>query len=123
MLTKETKQKLSKLAQFLDKKVPADRFNLVEWWIHTPGCGTVGCAVGWACQIPEFKKEGLKLLNNCSPCYNSLTSWSGVASFFNLNMEEATYLFLGSAYLYNKQKKTHVIKRIREFVKTNGKIN
>lgn len=67
--------RLLKLADFLDK-LPRDRFAFGIWWESdpvgiksfvkkVPSCGTVGCALGWACSMPEFKRLGLYLQEIC----------------------------------------------------------
>lgn len=69
------KERLNKLADFLDT-VPEAKFDLETWRVNAQGreafdestdndhllnldCGTRGCAVGWACAMPEFQAQGL----------------------------------------------------------------
>lgn len=59
-------KRLLKLAEFL-KTVPAKRFDYNSWvgedWKGSPdlSCGTTACALGWATQVPAFKRAGLYL--------------------------------------------------------------
>src|ERR1700761_6458139 len=57
------KDRLLKLADFLEHSVPQARFNMTFFadgdLAHD--CGTAGCAAGWATQIPEFQAEGFHL--------------------------------------------------------------
>jgi hypothetical protein len=62
------KRRLLKLADFLETKVPPTRFNFNRWvgydWKGADdiSCGTSACALGWATQMPEFRKLGLRLV-------------------------------------------------------------
>lgn len=49
---------LTKLAQVL-RRVPKKNFDMGDWLIKEPSCGTVGCIAGWAAiTFPHrFKKE------------------------------------------------------------------
>lgn len=112
MLSKETKQRLSKLAQFLDKKVKSRYFNYAHYIKkyngNAPDCGTIACAAGWASIL--FDK----------PMFLS----GGLPKFFGLSHKEYKYLFYNSKekYYFEEISKTRVIKRIRKFVKSNGKM-
>jgi hypothetical protein len=62
------KERLLRLAEFLEKEVPKDRFYYNHWVGHDwrgmddLSCGTTACALGWAATIPEFHEAGLRLL-------------------------------------------------------------
>lgn len=109
-----TAEKLTLLADHLEA-IPAKAIRL-EYW----KCGTVACAVGHACQIPEFQKMGLEIEPSFHfpPLYNERTGWSAVRAFFEIDNYEADFLF--SIFDYNlsqlKNPKRHVIKRLRKFV-------
>lgn len=60
-------------------------------------CGTVGCAVGLAMLLPEFRAEGLMIVN-ISPFFENRSQWSAVAKFFGVSIEEAQHLFSVNAY-------------------------
>lgn len=115
---------LQLLSEKLKTVVPADRFNLAEWFqrpvfkdIEQP-CGFAGCAVGWACVMPEFNALGLRrtTLEEAaeeeaaeqdvlvgSPIYTDAdgeahNGWYAVTRLFGLWGNEADYLFLDSCY-------------------------
>lgn len=55
------RDRLLRLAAHLDT-LPAESFDMGHWGVWNPrGCGTVCCALGHACSIPEFAAEGLTL--------------------------------------------------------------
>lgn len=55
------RERLLRLADHLDT-LPAESFDMGHWGVLNPrGCGTVCCALGHACFIPEFAAEGLRL--------------------------------------------------------------
>lgn len=123
------KKRLLTLAKHLDKVAPK-KFNLNEW-----KCGTVACAVGHACTIPEFNKAGLKMEPGKNrrfrwPIYRSVgefgpdmsQGWGAVEDFFGLITTEAAYLFHADSYKddYANPTPKLVAKRIRKFVRNNG---
>lgn len=60
------------------------------------GCGTIACAVGWACAYPEFNRQGLSWRQ--SPKYTQAGNqvsfgWGAVEAFFGLNRHMAEFLF------------------------------
>jgi hypothetical protein len=133
------KERLLTLAAFLDTVEPA-KFDLKTWRIKTEipvegaagvyfeaksdvtdseleGCGTTACAVGWACLMPEFIKEGLSYKNH-SPTYDKSTSWEAVTRFFGISYREADVLFAVSCYESCKAGPHEVAERIRTVVKS-----
>lgn len=59
-------------------------------------CGTLACAVGWACAHPEFQKQGLRW--DVSPVYRCVDGecrfgWDAVESFFGIHYSLAKFLF------------------------------
>jgi hypothetical protein len=66
------RRRLLKLADFLEK-LPRSKFDYLVWGecdvdkvakvtsLAQPGCGTRGCALGWAASMPEFRRLGLAL--------------------------------------------------------------
>lgn len=67
-------ERLLILADALETRIPADRFDLRFWRESDTdtyvgptttdealirGCGTSACAVGWACALPELQAQGL----------------------------------------------------------------
>ncbi len=68
-------------------------------------CRTVGCALGWAATIPEFRAIGLKLklmdggLSDCAtPHYKGAVGFFAASGFFDLSCDEAGYLFDPTTY-------------------------
>ena len=121
-----SKRRLLKLADFLEKEVKPNWFNLNRWadygWKEKE-CGTTACAVGWATAIPSFRKAGLKLNNFRDPIFKKSTNWNAVKKFFDLpSRYDADYLFSIFAYRDEKSSKSDVIKRIRKFVKDDKKL-
>lgn len=59
-------------------------------------CGTLACAVGWACAHPEFQKQGLRW--DGGPVYRRRGGlrrfhWDAVESFFGIHCGLARFLF------------------------------
>jgi hypothetical protein len=70
-------------------------------------CGFAGCAVGWACQVPEFTTRGLRLytgrntpvyIDGLQPEQDVLAHWPAVQAFFDLSISAAMQLFQLSHY-------------------------
>lgn len=120
-------ERLLELANLLET-IPEDNFNLVSWGcnfdeLRAPQkelieCGTVCCAVGWACSHPPFNEQGLQFNWNYLPSYKNKTSWSAVTKFFEIPDAVADYLFLSSLYQSEDGNNPQaVIERIRDIVK------
>jgi hypothetical protein len=112
--------RLKTLLAFI-RKVPDEQLNLSSWvadqsdldafTIMRNGpqlidnqpvkavCGTVACAVGWACAMPEFNKAGMFFNpNNGGPNYTTgdgeaWYSWEAVSNFFGISFLQALMLF------------------------------
>lgn len=93
------KDRLLLLAEFLETKVPAGRWDYRtivgnDWQGHQDlSCGTTACAIGWAATIPSIRDAGLVL---CTDEYNGFESWETfklASQVFELSEEEAAYLF------------------------------
>lgn len=128
-------QRLQQLADFL-KTVPTEKFNLAQWRQIRAGritatddqlksnCNTQACAIGWACLMPEFQKEGLKFApadyaySSGYPVYNNFINWRAVQAFFDLSFSQAQFLFSSDFYPVSANPK-HVIDRIN-FIIQNG---
>lgn len=111
-------QRLTTLVALL-ATVPPEKFDMTNWRQETqdddgggpnlgeslltdkklrdPGCGTSGCAVGWACALPAFKRQGLKWSDG-TPAFNGYRGWSAVTEFFELGREQADRLFSDECY-------------------------
>lgn len=58
-MEKKYAKRLLKLADFLET-LPTQCFNYSTYG-ERAGCGTAGCAIGWACAMPSFKKFGVEI--------------------------------------------------------------
>ena len=92
-------------------KIPKENLSL-KHWVSTPGnkigdidqkslveCGTVCCAVGWACSDPIFNEQGLVwdyMLQQ--PRYKYDTSWTAAMEFFDITFPKALRLFDWESY-------------------------
>jgi hypothetical protein len=116
------KERLNMLADFLEHNADKIGFDLANWGIKRGeevakypvpgdgivevGCGTVCCAVGWACLIPVFNDQGffnvIPYVEHISPAYRSgdriFYGWDAIQEFFDINHETADRLFLESSY-------------------------
>lgn len=83
------RRRLLKLASFLEK-LPRRRFDYETWGrskkttdtLAVDRCGTAGCALGWACSMPEFRKLGLRLYYRegfLFPSYNGTVGTDALA--------------------------------------------
>jgi hypothetical protein len=108
-------ERLLRLADFLEE-LPEGRFDIGQW---RNGCGTAGCALGWACSIPEFEDAGLVLEGNIIgdlvPCFNGAGGCSAGASFFGITYQLSCWLFRSQSYSNSYMASvTQVVERIRE---------
>ena len=149
-------QHLSELIRVLENVNPID-FNLAEWVVtqedleqaielnDTPlsrkyqqlqdpnNCGTVCCAMGWACQDPYFIENGLTLGKNQMPTHLSTFydvflykdvqqpthGFRAIRYFFEFeNLLTGEWLFLDSSYeTQDKTTPEQIIKRVRDLIK------
>ncbi len=129
------KERLRTLAKYL-KTVPDEHFYLGSWTeidggkikngqISKVGCKTTACAMGWACSIPEFRRDGLRLekvtlgggfykVETLVPVYKNCEEFKAAAEFFDIGMSNAMYLF--SAAEYEEGTAHDVIERIEELL-------
>jgi hypothetical protein len=67
---------------------------------HLLECGMAACAVGWACTIPAFQKEGLMMRagvylddTNLRPFFDGEEHFDAVMKFFDIDETRARRLF------------------------------
>lgn len=117
------------LADHLEKNVPETHFDLGPWRMNNPDvvvCGTAGCAIGHAPNVPEIKAMEFKC--NSVPEINlghkKEYSWDAVTYLFGIDMQTAYALFSEGAYEFHQRDATpkDVAKRIRRYAET-GKIS
>ena len=102
-----SKNRLNALADFLDtlppKKFDFSKFASGTDLKNTTECKTVGCALGWACTMPRFRKAGLSLFkrsNSWDHIYVALKSGDSIkldfdagAELFGVGIDESMILF------------------------------
>lgn len=114
-------QRLKTLADFL-LTVPEKQFD-IEIWHRENECGTVACAAGWACTIPEFNAAGLRLMSEAAGLKHVLGSEDSEYSypvfdpqdgteidsheqalkeFFAISYDLVDAIFFSGGYLHNR---------------------
>jgi hypothetical protein len=123
--------RLLRLADHLDTVQP-EAFKLLAWRLEKQGCGTVACACGHGCDIPEFRDAGLKLERSLFSRDDQATEYflvytdpvlkaeyecfEAVQEFFGITAHDADYLFEPSSYDHgSKTTAVEVAARIRDF--------
>jgi hypothetical protein len=94
---------------------------------HAHECGTTACAMGWAVTIPEFRRDGLTLINvgvgdfmSMSPCFDSRLGYHAADAFFGIPHDIALHFFSPSAYI-NEPGPEDVANRIDLFLSLDDK--
>jgi hypothetical protein len=137
------KQRLLALATELEKPVLPLPFDMRDWYGEgyafmdeledgapvsedtAKHCGTSACAVGLACLMPEFQKQGLGT-TGVTPVVSTIdgeeiaNGWGAVIFFFDIDMRNAHYLFDPDYYTTEEDPENitpkMVATRIREVV-------
>lgn len=111
--------KLLRLAEHLETQVKPRFFNM-EVWAETEECGTVACAAGHACSIPEFRRAGFKIVyksdGNLYPQYRGRESFDAIDKFFGLTDADTDFIFSKNSYPSKKVTPKMVARRIRKLV-------
>ena len=129
------KKRLLLLARYLET-VPKKKFDMTTW-----KCGTKGCAIYHASKIPELKKAGLSMKNDCprmkGKIGHSSQVWlllgnnrtdtvfgmDAVSMLFDITLNQSEFIFgceFFASYPTPKTTPKEVAKTIRQFVKSNG---
>ena len=132
-----TKQKLLKLADFLEHEVKNLWFNLETWssiGFTEKECGTTACAAGWATVcfprsglslVPnEYHDDSLEIIFKRTRTTAELDYFRGqyaVEAFFDIDSGTAKYLFDPGRYPLRQRCKKSVIRRLRE-IANNGRV-
>lgn len=114
------------------RKVNTKRFDLYYWRVGkgrnvdmfipdghllNPRCRSTGCAIGWACAMPEFREQGLWFdPSNFKPRYNGSVGFGACMELFNISLSQAYYLFALYSYEAGQGTLENVITRIHEFI-------
>ena len=136
-------ESLKTLRDFLKNKVPDEKFDLTHWrknkevqpgqpkdWVVTSydlqhECGTVGCMLGWAAAIDDFRERGLEYdLNLGEVKFNNLFGTTAGANFFNMPEPVSIQLFMPDYYGFGSKKqnqgeiitKAHAINRLEVLI-------
>lgn len=127
------KLRLQRLADFLKKVKPA-HFYLQTWCdidggkiddgkIAKVGCKTTACAMGWAVNIPAFRKAGLRLMpetvnERAVPAFRGTEGFDAAEEFFRLSNAESRWLFDPTCYPRRELKDPKAVAtRIRQLLK------
>ena len=118
-------KRLLDLADFIEKLLP-EQWNYSAFLYDEPGCGTVGCAIGWAASLPFAEEEGVEIkpavLFSQSPMWTvdgklTLSDAYVAHRLFDVDGEEFEYLFLpGENGLSGDASSMEVAAHIRKFV-------
>lgn len=117
--------RLLRLADWLDRVDP-ERFYMCTW-AQKDECGTTACAMGHACDIPEFKALGLRLdwsqrvahVSFPGPTDTRVVDMSAAQRLFDIEEVQAMYLFASETEAGDTradETPKDVAKRIRELV-------
>jgi hypothetical protein len=117
------KQRLLILANHLEKHVEPREFDMSFWRYDAITCGTAACACGHAASIPAFQKLGFLLEEHVRSfngtdytlVFGDFRGWIAVKKFFEIDTEDAYYLFSSGQYTTNPTPK-EVATRIKEFI-------
>lgn len=100
-------QRLLRLADHLETVVAQspERFDMGTFAVQRPDCGTVCCALGHACEIPEFAAVGLRIdwedesrrerrgWRYGRVRYDGLRDFAAAEALFDISDAAADYLF------------------------------
>lgn len=120
-MTTKQKQKLLKLADFLEHKVKSHWFNLDTWadaGFREKKCGTTACAMGWATVC--FPRS-LTLSHDTNavvyrrPNRRDVSGFDASMEFFGISDYDAFRLFDPISYPENRQGRMSVVRRLRAF--------
>ena len=125
-------ERLTELRNML-QSIPEELFDLIDWtsstdlFIHNKtqneliGCGTVCCAIGWACSHHPFNEQGLQWLEMTNgvrsvPCYNDKTGYYAICDFFEISVDTVIWLFSVDSYEDENATIQEVIARIDSLI-------
>lgn len=93
------RKRLLKLADFIVERVPKEKFSMSRYGtmlgnLHTTGCGSEGCALGWATTL--FRRIGCTICDAGVPVYKGRTGFGVGVELFGLTYEQSEALFSGT---------------------------
>lgn len=116
--TRLRKDRLRKLANFLENKVKPLWFNIEHFTSEgfpKRECGSSACAIGWT--PAAFPKSGFGMNKFGEVLYKRKSGFSAARLFYGLDIKESHWLFVGASYPFGKRGRMAVVRRIRRFVK------
>lgn len=97
-------ERLLRLAEHLETVVPPERFDMgIFACVGRLDCGSEGCALGHACDIPEFRKAGLSIdwgegdsrgIRYGDVSFGGDENLSAAMKFFDISEGAALHLFM-----------------------------
>lgn len=133
------KERLLRLADFLEKEVPEKKFNMKTFFSDNVNslydlqhkCGTTACALGWMCVIPEFRALGWnRNVRNGLPALGNLRGFDAANHFFDISIGTSRHFFDFDGYDENgdqtdiyrhDERPRDVARRIRAYVAKHDK--
>lgn len=77
-------------------------FDISVWEAEIAWCGTVACALGWACKIPELQSLGLQQTECGVPCLDmdgeELLGLAAADELFGITRDQSRNLFMRQYY-------------------------
>lgn len=119
-------ERLQTLANHL-KTIVCEEFDL-SYWYKENDCGSVACAVGHGCNIPEFQNLGLRMAFDPTqtsvyfryvPRFEDKKGFNAIEAFFEISDDMAEWLFDASYYLVDHASEVTpamVVDRIQEVI-------
>ena len=98
------KRKVETLAKYMDEMPRREwkHFDM-RWFVRKgngfdgksvlTGCGTTACALGFATQIPSFRRAGLRLNEGYMPAFLGSDGLEAAGAFFEPDAWQAHHLF------------------------------
>jgi len=116
------RDRVERLIRFLEELDNEDFF--LGTWVGEvenglPKCGTVACALGWACSIPEFRALGLHfeyLAWEWVPYFDNDVCYMAAAKFFDIAINDAHIIFSPVHYSSRYVPKYEVIERLQRLL-------
>ncbi len=136
---------LKRLSLFLREELPAKKFNMKCWmeaknhkkkafeilddnFVEPIHCKTIGCALGWAATLPEFKRKGLKFYSETNKTNSAdvilvrkgirYDNFSAASQVFGIDFIDAVALFSPSQYPEDKVTKIMVADKIDQLIES-----
>lgn len=103
-------QRIRKLIEILRRPKVRSHLAMSIWYDTSLWCDTVACALGWACQEPEFNAQGLRLESFPNPGTSVVVptytgpdgtiakNYSAGAKFFHITEQQSLDIFSSVSY-------------------------